>query len=235
MEVSCKILRRSVHCFLQNYHYFTSSIAFLVFPFSVSILLSQAFVPSPSSLLPQIYNRLRMLFDAAASIIQALKLNHNKSVETLGYSSPSFLLFMSATGAVLFSVILANALVICNMSLALSGMEGHGGYSAILKACILMRGKTSMALFLALPVNVALAAVEALFHFRVVREYHIVGKARPFLVLEGIFIAYLYSIFIILDTTVSCLFYKRLKTESWIVQDKDSYGYIGNKNFEELP
>ena len=41
-------------------------------------------------------------------------------VETLGYSSPSFLLFMSATGEVLFSVILANALVICNMSLALS-------------------------------------------------------------------------------------------------------------------
>ncbi|CAL5198417.1 unnamed protein product [Lathyrus oleraceus] len=317
MEVSCKILRRSVYGFLQNYHYFTSSIAFLVFPFSATILLSQAFVPSPSSLLPQIYNRLRILFDAAgfpsssllfnilnlkvsqtltcsifslpftltfllfakASIIQALKLNHNKSasslslasilalykpifhtyicncflilsanassfclmflafsfVETLGYSTPGFVLFMSATGAVLFSVILANALVICNMSLALSGMEGHGGYSAILKACILMRGKTSMALFLALPVNVALAAIEALFHFRVVREYNIVGKAKPFVVLEGIFIAYLYSIFIILDTTVSCLFYKRLKTESWIIQHEDHYGYIGDKNFEELP
>ncbi|MCI33240.1 hypothetical protein A2U01_0054457, partial [Trifolium medium] len=41
-------------------------------------------------------------------------------IETLGYSSPSFVLFLSATGAVLFSVILANALVICNMSLALS-------------------------------------------------------------------------------------------------------------------
>lgn len=324
MEVSCKILRRSIHSFLQNYHYFTSSIAFLVFPFSASILISQAFVPSPSSLLPQIYNRIRTLFDAAgfpsysllfnilnlkvsqtitcsifslpftltvlliakASIIQALKLNHNKSslppsfssiialykplfhtyicncfliisanatsfcimflafsfVETLGYSSPSFLLFMSATGAVLFSVILANALVICNMSLVLSGMEGHGGYSAILKACILIRGKTSMALFLALPVNIALAAIEALFHFRIVREYHIVGKARPFVLLEGIFIAYLYSIFIILDTIVSCLFYKSFKTgESCIgqedkhFQEVDNYGYIGNKNFEELP
>jgi hypothetical protein len=82
-------------------------------------------------------------------------------IQTLGYSSPSFLLFLSATWAVLFSVILANALwiVICNMSLAISVMEGRGGYSAILKACFLLRGKTSMALFLALLVNVALAAI----------------------------------------------------------------------------
>jgi hypothetical protein len=45
------------------------------------------------------------------------------------------------------------------MSLAISVMEGRGGYSAILKACFLLRGKTSMALFLALLVNVALAAI----------------------------------------------------------------------------
>ncbi|XP_020227682.1 uncharacterized protein LOC109808909 [Cajanus cajan] len=324
MEVSCKILRRSTHSFLQNYHYFTSTPAFLAFPFSASILLSQAFVPSPSSLLPQIYNRLRTLFDAAgfpssklftilnlkvsqtitssiftlpftltflliakASIIHAL--NHHKPslppsfnsmkslykpllhtyifncflilsanatafgfmflafsfIEKLGYyySPSSLILFTSVSGAILFSVILANALVTCNMALALSGMEGHGGYLAILKACFLLRGRTSMALFLALPVNVALAAIEALFQFRVVRPYHIAGIARPCVALEGIFIAYLYSIFIILDTIVSCMFYKSLKIGSWIGQadkhlfrieypDEDKYGYMGTK---ELP
>ncbi|XP_061346673.1 uncharacterized protein LOC133292287 [Gastrolobium bilobum] len=327
MEVSSKILRRSIHIFLQNYHYFTSTAAFLAFPFSASILLSQALIPHPSSLLPQIYNRMRTLFDAAgfpsssrlfsilnlkvsqtitssiftlpftltflliakASIIHAL--NHHKPtlppsfnsiislykpllhtyvyncflilsanatafclmflafsfIEGLGYSTPSFLLlFMSAAGAVLFSVILANALVICNMALALSGMEGHGGYLAILKACVLIRGKMSMALFLALPVNVALAAVEALFQFRVVRVYHVAGMAGPCVALEGIFIAYLYSIFIILDTIVSCMFYKSFKTGSWIDQedkhllriefpDEDNYAYMGNKDFGELP
>ncbi|KAG4930049.1 hypothetical protein AAZX31_17G099900 [Glycine max] len=324
MEVSCKILRRSTHSFLQNYHYFTSTAAFLAFPFSASILLSQALVPSPSSLLPQIYSRLRTLFDAAgfpssqlftilnlkvsqtitssiltlpftltflliakASIIQAL--NHHKPtfppsfksilslykpllhtyfcncflilsanasafglmfsafsfIERLGYSSsPSgLILFMSVTGAILFSVILANAIVICNMALALSGMEGHGGYLAILKACLLLRGRTSMALFLALPVNVALAAIEALFQFRVVRPYHVAGITRPCVALEGIFIAYLYSIFIILDTVVSCMFYKSLKTGPLIghedkhlfrieFPDEDKYGYMGTK---ELP
>ncbi|CAJ1944129.1 unnamed protein product [Sphenostylis stenocarpa] len=324
MEVSCKILRRSTHSFLQNYHYFTSTAAFLAFPFSASILLSQALVPTPSSLLPQIYSRLRILFDAAgfpsssqlfsilnlkvsqtitssiftlpftltfllvakAFVIQAL--NHHKPtlqpsfssilslykpllhtyfcncflilsanattfglmflafsfIERLGHSSPGkLILFMSVSGAVLFSVILANALVICNMALALSGMEGHGGYLAILKACLLLRGRTSMALFLALPVNVALAAIEALFQFRVVRPYHIAGIAGPCVALEGIFIAYLYSVFIILDTIVSCMFYKSLKTGSRIhqddkdlfrieFQDEDKYGYMGTG---ELP
>lgn len=326
MEVSGKILRRSIHSFLQNYNYFTSTAAFLAFPFSASILLSQALSTAPSSLLPQIYSRLKALFDAAgfpsssqlfsilnlkvsqtitssiftlpftltflliakASIIQALNqhkptlppsfnsiislykpllhtyicncfliLSANATafglmflafscIEGLGYSSPTCLLFMSAAGAVLFSVILANALVICNMALALSGMEGHGGYIAILKACVLIREKTSMALFLALPVNLALAAIEALFQFRVVKAYHSAGKAWPYVALEGIFVAYLYSIFMVLDTIVSCMFYKSFKIGSWNDKEdklllriefpeEDNYSHMGTKNFELLP
>ncbi|KAE9601937.1 hypothetical protein Lal_00041030 [Lupinus albus] len=300
-KLSAKILRRSIYNFLQNYHYFTSSAVFLAFPFSVSVLFSQALVIAPfSSLLLQIYTRLKTLFDAAcfpsssqlitilnlkvsqtitssifslpftltflllakACTIHALKNNRKPTlppsfsinsilslykpllqtyicnfflilsanatafclmflvfscIEGLGYSSPNCLFFMSACGAVLFSVILANALVICNMALALSGIEGHGGYLAILKSCVLIKEKTSMALFLELPVNLALAALEALFNFRVVRTYHIVGKAWPYVALEGIFIAYLYSIFIILQTIVCCMFYKSFKTgSSWI-------------------
>ncbi|XP_027338601.1 uncharacterized protein LOC113852505 [Abrus precatorius] len=328
MEVSCKILRRSIHSFLQNYHYFTSTAAFLAFPFSASILLSQALVPASSTLLSQIHSHLRTLFDAAgfpsssqlftilnlkvsqtitssiftlpftltfllfskASIIQAL--NHHKPTlppsftciifhykslfhtyvynsffilsanassfclfflaftfaEGLGFSSPSFTLFMSVSAVVLFSVILGNALVICNMALTLSGMEGHGGYLAILKACVLLRGRTSMALFLALPFNACLAAVEALFQFRVVRAYHIGGNSSswPFIALEGIFIAYLYSVFITIDTIVSCMFYKSCKMGLSNDQkgkhflriefpEEDNYGHLAFKNFEELP
>nr|ACU19144.1 unknown [Glycine max] len=327
MEVSCKILRRSIHSFLQNYHYFTSTTAFLALPFSASIILSQAFVPASSSLLPQIHGHLRTLFDAAgfpstsqlftilnlkvsqtitssiftlpftltflliakASIIQALShhkptlptsftsiLYHYKPLlltyiynsffilsanascfcllflaltfaEGLGYTSSSSTLLMSAASAVLYSVILANAFVICNMSLTLSGMEGHGGYMAILKACVMLRGRTSMALFLALPANVGLAAIEALFQFRVVRAYHNGEMSSwPFMALEAIFIAYLYSVFITIDTIVSCKFYKSCKVGLRGDQEdkhfmriefpeEDSCGYLVLKNFEELP
>ncbi|KAK7301520.1 hypothetical protein RJT34_12386 [Clitoria ternatea] len=321
MEVSCKILRRSIHGFLQNYQYFTSTAAFLALPFSAAILLSQAVVPASSSLFPQIHSHLRTLFYAAgfpsssqfftilnlkvsqtitssiftlpftltflliakAVIIRATShhkptfppsftstLFHYKALfityiynsffilsanassfcllflafsfaEGLGYSSPSCTLLMSAAAAILFSVILANALVICNMALTVSGMEGHGGYMAILKACVLLRGRTSMALFLALPVNVGLAAIEALFHFKIVRAYDIGGTRMPFLALEGIFIAYLYSVFITIDTIVSCMFYKSCKVALLRVDqgtkfpNEDKHGYFVFKNFEELP
>lgn len=90
---------------------------------------------------------------------------------------------------------------------------------AILKACALIRGRTSTALLLALPVNMALAAIEALFQFRVVRAYHFAGKLGASMALEGIFIAYLYSIFIVLDTVVICIFFKSCKTGYWIEQE----------------
>ncbi|XLU32842.1 hypothetical protein S245_068908 [Arachis hypogaea] len=327
MEVSSKILRRSIYTFLQNYHYFTSTAAFLAIPFSLSILISSSFSSaSSSSIMLHIFNHLKALFSAAgfpsssqffsilnlkvsqtitssiftlpftltflliakASVIQALSNNqkpiitippsftcifshykpllhtyfHNSFfilsanatsfcllflafavTEGLGYSSSlSCSSLLSAAGAILFSVILANALVICNMTLTLSGMEGKGGYMAILKACVLLRGRTSMALFLALPANAGLAAIEALFQIRIVRSYEIGGKLWPWIALEGILIAYLYSIFIILDTIVSCIFYKSCKIAASLVDQEDQNlltaeftGYLGNKNFDELP
>ena len=59
-------------------------------------------------------------------------------------------------------------------------------------------------------------SIEALFHYRVVRAYHI-GDMNSFpMALEGILIAYLYSTFVFLDTVVSCMFFKSCKTGSLI-------------------
>lgn len=330
MAKAGKILRKSVHTFLQNYQFFTSIVALIALPFSASVLISQALVPSSSSLLPTIYNRLQSLFDAAgfppsseffsilnhklsqtisssiftipftltfllitkASVIQYL--NHQKPtnfsshpsfssvislyipllhthifnsflilsanatvfsllfiafnfLEGFGFSSPKTLLFLSASGAVLYSIVLANALIICNLSLVLSGTERSGGYLAILKACILIRGRTATALSLALPVNLALAAIEALFQYRVVRACHFAGKLGSSMALEGLLIAYLYSVLVVLDTIVSFMFFKSCKPSSWADQegkhsggieyrDEESCGGYGNlKTLKELP
>lgn len=104
---------------------------------------------------------------------------------------------------------------------------------AILKACIFMRGRTSTALFLALPLNMALAAVEALFHYRVVRAYYFAEKIGPFIALEGMSIMCLYSIIIVLDTIVNCMFFKSCKMDSWIDQKGRQYSYWPVENEEE--
>lgn len=327
MAKTTKIIRRSIYIFLQNYQHFTTTVAVLAIPFAASILLSQALVPSSSSLLPLIHNRLKTLFEAAgfppsseffsilslklsqtisssiftlpfsltflllakASIIQVLRqhkptfppsfsslfsafsplfhtyicnsfliLSANATVFSLlliafnflegsGFSSPNCILFLSAAGAVLYSIVLANALIISNLALIISGMESCGGYLAILKACVLIRGRTSVALSLALPANLVLAGIEALFQYRIVRAYRLGGVASHSMAFEGMFIAYLYSISVVLDTVISCMFYKSCKIGSWIEQEdgisyysnqthtagEDKEGYVNLKNCEE--
>ncbi|KAL1810227.1 hypothetical protein ACET3Z_027217 [Daucus carota] len=140
-------------------------------------------------------------------------------------SSPTSTLFLSATAAVFYSIILANAIIISNLALVLSGMEKSGGYMSIIKACVLIRGRNSTALSLALPLNLILAAIEALFQYRVVGAYYNIGSPTPPMALEWMFIAYLYSIFVVLDTIVSCLFYKSCTASSAIKDQTGRYSY----------
>ncbi|XP_059638738.1 uncharacterized protein LOC132281012 [Cornus florida] len=305
MERTGKIIRRAIYIFLQNYQYFTTTAALLAFPFSASILLSQALIPS-SSLLSLLHSLLSSLFHAAgfppssqlftiltvklsqttassilalpftlsslivakASVIQAL--NHHKPspppsfssflslykpiiitqicnsililaanaacfsltvfafncLECLGFSSPNSILFVSATGAILYSVIIANAIIVCNLALVSSGMERCGGRVAILKACALIRGRTGTTLSLSVSVNMAMAAVEALFQYRVVGAYRHAKNPTSSMALEGIFIAYLNSIVIVLDTIVSCVFLRSCKTTCQIDEESKYYYQI---------
>ncbi|KAK4437030.1 hypothetical protein Salat_0036900 [Sesamum alatum] len=133
--------------------------------------------------------------------------------DILGLSSHGPLLLLSATGAIIYSIILANAYIICNLALLLSGIERQGGFNSILKACLLIRGRTATALSLAVPINMALAAVEALFQYRVVRSYKRATAPDSSMVLEAMLIAYLYAILLVLDTILGFEFLKSCKAD----------------------
>ncbi|KAM7269701.1 hypothetical protein ACFE04_025198 [Oxalis oulophora] len=201
----------------------TISSSILTFPFAITfLLLAKSCIirtlknPKPSSL-PSIFTIFSHLYSTyLTNSLLILSANATSFaiiffaftfLEGLGFSSPDFFL-LSVSVAVVYSVLLSNVLVICNLALVLSGMENSGGYLSILKAFFLIRGRTLTALALAVPVNLSLAAIEALFQFRVVRAYNYAGKASYSMALEGMFIAYLYSIFLVLETVVSCIFFK---------------------------
>ncbi|CAN0870995.1 hypothetical protein LINGRAHAP2_LOCUS9718 [Linum grandiflorum] len=143
-------------------------------------------------------------------------------------SSPVFLLLVSALGAVVYSVILANAVVICNLATVVTGMERRGGYMAVLKAAVMIRRRASTALSLALPVNVAMAGIEALFQYRVIGGWYynnwVVGETETasdwynsgrFVVmgLEAALICLMYSVFVVLDAIVGSFLYKSIRDE----------------------
>ncbi|XP_052176950.1 uncharacterized protein LOC127791161 [Diospyros lotus] len=236
----------------------TSSI--LVLPFTLSfLLLSKAFIiqalilnhhdykppPNPSwrqasdssflsvyssILLTQVCNSL-VILSANATCFFLLFL----AFTTISPTSLLVLLLLSATAAFVYSIILANALIVCSLALVSSGMDKCGGYLAILKACVLIRGRSATALALAVPVNMALGAAEALFQYRVVRAYYRAQGSLFCVVLEGILIAYLYSIIIVIDTIVGCVLFKSCKRAHQIDQERrnNSNWSVGNIKEEE--
>ncbi|KAL8547190.1 hypothetical protein ACS0TY_006773 [Phlomoides rotata] len=143
--------------------------------------------------------------------------------DVLGFSSPHLIiLLLSAFGAIFYSIILANAYIISNLALISSGMEKRGGFIAVLKACVLIQGKSATALSLAVPLNLALAAIEALFQLRIVHRDTAPNEA---LLIEAMLIAYLYALLLVLDTIVGCVFWKSCITGDQI----EMHGRVGSK------
>ncbi|XP_011012575.1 PREDICTED: uncharacterized protein LOC105116791 [Populus euphratica] len=164
-----------------------------------------------------------LILSANATAFCLLSIAFNPFHDHIGFGS----LFLSAAGAVVYSIILANVIIICNLALVISGMERFGGYLAILKACVMIRGRASTALSLTLAVNTALAGVEALFQYRIVRAYDDIGETPSSLLIisEGMLIVYLYSILVVLDTIISCIFFKSCKATSSFIDQQGKYAY----------
>ncbi|RVW80950.1 hypothetical protein CK203_037303 [Vitis vinifera] len=173
-------------------------------PFTLSSLSWQG-----SLFLTQVCNSV-IIFTANAVAFSVLFMGFN-SLESFDSSSKNpLILFVARSFSYSF---LANTMVLCNFALVVTGMENCSGYLAVFKACSLLRRcGNSRALLMALPANLGAAAVGELFHYRIVRAYHLSGRPGCiYMALEGLLIAYLYSLLIVLDTIVSCLFFKSCK------------------------
>ncbi|KAL8141907.1 hypothetical protein V2J09_014939 [Rumex salicifolius] len=210
----------------------SSSLSSLPFTLSFLLLSKSATIQSlrhrqpytaafPALLLTQICNLFILL--AANSACLSLLCLATAAIGTL----PTW---AYAAGAVFYSVVVANAVVVCNLALISSGWEGIGGFTAIVRAFILIRGKRTLtALALALPASLAMAGTEAMFRYRIFSggERWIWGLAA-----EMVLIAFMYSVLIVGDTIVGCLFYQNCKeelglcfSESEIEDDDDEEDY----------
>lgn len=196
----------------------TISSSFFTLPFALTFLLvAKATVIHHlhSSSVLSLFNSLFFTYLCNCLLIIAA----NATVFSLFFLVSTFVdcsgFLVSAVGAVVYSIVVANALIVCNLALILSAFErSSSGFVAILKAAFLLittRGTASTALFLALPLNLTLAAIEALFNYRIF--FTAPAISMPF---EAIFIAYLYSIILVLDTVLACFFYKSCKLDQQI-------------------
>ncbi|GJM95356.1 hypothetical protein PR202_ga12079 [Eleusine coracana subsp. coracana] len=126
-------------------------------------------------------------------------------------SRPRTSLALSAAGAAVYSLAIGVATVVCNLAAIAAAMERGrlAGHAAALRACVLIRGRVSTALALALPTNLAMAAAEALFQLRVVAQrQRDGGRLRPGVAGEAFSIAYIHALCVVLEIVVGCMFYR---------------------------
>ncbi|VFQ82117.1 unnamed protein product [Cuscuta campestris] len=169
------------------------------------------------------------------------------SLLTLSAKAISFSLMHWAHGffaAAVSCLILGYTFIISNTALIVSGVEGSGGFTQTLNVCALIKGNEGAALWLTVWTNSALAAVEFLFQCRVVqgnRDEEGTAGILSSAALEGIFIAYLYSVLLVVDTIVGCSLFtqivqdrRRLQFHSEMEDQDDhckSVNYIGSTEF----
>ncbi|KAL5223540.1 hypothetical protein ABZP36_010179 [Zizania latifolia] len=160
----------------------------------------------PALVATHLFNSFVML-SANAAVFSLLFLAFN-GADLLGFTSHAAMLALSAAGAIVYSVAVGIATVVCNLAVVVAAMERCAGHAAVLRACVVIRGRVPTALALALPTNLGMAAAEALFQLRVVSQRRLAGKLAPGVAGEAFSIAYIHALCVVLEIIVSCIFYR---------------------------
>ncbi|PKA58149.1 hypothetical protein AXF42_Ash012872 [Apostasia shenzhenica] len=186
--------------------------------------------PSPISSLLRLYRFLLSthlyntfaVLSANAAFFSIVFLAFNFA-DALRLHSGPVLLALSAAGAILYSIIIANATVVCNLAEVVAVSENSsGGCFPLLKACVMIRGREAAAITLALPANLGMAAVEALFQHRVVNPWRRSSRSlTPSAMGEAFCIAYTHSLLVVLDVIISCMLYRSCREEEEEAGDEE--------------
>lgn len=145
------------------------------------------------------------------------------SLTFIGFSTNS----MYYVSIILYSIAIANSIVICNMAIIVSAMEKCDGYvSVLIKAWNLIRGKFAVAIQIALPCNLGMIAAEALFQYRVMRVYNASKSLNFTMFSEAFTIAYIHSVMVAIEIITGCLFYKCCKSEFRVEYEPEEKGQV---------
>ncbi|XP_010552565.1 PREDICTED: uncharacterized protein LOC104822905 [Tarenaya hassleriana] len=124
------------------------------------------------------------------------------------FSVLGFSLDFNAHGAIVvgmvFSVVFADAIIICNTGIVICILEDVSGAGALVRAIDLIKGQTQVGLLIFLGSTIGLAFVEGLFEHRVKTLSYGDGSSR---VWEGPLLVMMYSFVVLIDSMMSVVFY----------------------------
>ncbi|XP_049400110.1 uncharacterized protein LOC125864239 [Solanum stenotomum] len=122
---------------------------------------------------------------------------------------PDLILYPAMVVGMIFSIILANAIIICNIAIVISVLEDDSGPQALLMSSSLIKGQTQVGLLIFLGSTIGMAIVQGLFEHRVKTISYGDGSSRLW---EGPLLVILYSFVILIDSMMSTVFYFSCKS-----------------------
>lgn len=131
---------------------------------------------------------------------------------------PELSLYSAMMVGVVFSVVFANAIIICNIAIVISVLENVSGPQALLQSSVLVRGQTQVGLLIFLGSTIGMAFVEGLFEHRVKTLSYGDGSSR---IWEGPLLVIMYSFVVLIDLMMSAVFYYSCRSYSMEASDAE--------------
>lgn len=126
----------------------------------------------------------------------------------MGFPS-DLILYPAMVVGLIFSIIIANAIIICNIAIVISVLEDVSGPQALLRSSSLIKGQTQVGLLIFLGSTIGMAFVEGLFEHRVTTLSYGDGSSR---IWEGPLLVVMYSFLVLIDSMMSTVFYFSCKS-----------------------
>ncbi|XVE91553.1 hypothetical protein REPUB_Repub01dG0019400 [Reevesia pubescens] len=124
-------------------------------------------------------------------------------LSVIGFT-PDLVVYAMIMMGTVFSVVFANAIVVCNIGIVICVLEEVSGPQALLRAGLLIKGQTQVGLLIFLGSTIGLAFVEGLFEHRVKTLSYGDGSSR---IWEGPLLVIMYSFVVLVDSMMSTVFY----------------------------
>ncbi|XP_059316002.1 uncharacterized protein LOC132066816 [Lycium ferocissimum] len=149
-----------------------------------------------------------MVIASCLTLFLVLLVAVSSAFSVMGFPS-DLILYPAMIVGMIFSMILANAMIICNIAIVISVLEDDSGPDALLRSSSLIKGQTQVGLLIFLGSTIGMAFVEGLFEHRVKILSYGDGSSR---IWEGPLLVIMYSFVMLIDSMMSTVFYFSCKS-----------------------
>ncbi|KAK9675962.1 hypothetical protein RND81_11G044600 [Saponaria officinalis] len=133
--------------------------------------------------------------------------------------APNLIVYLGVIIGFVFSIVFANAIIVCNVSVVISVLEDASGPQALLRSSVLIRGQTQVGLLMYLMSTIGMAFVQGLFEHRVKTLSYGDGSSR---VWEGPLLVLMYSFVVLIDYMMTAVFYFSCRSFSMEAANDDA-------------